>query len=358
MGTSLDHLLPAADEVLRCAEHARRIDVDPGGTALRADRIVLVAAPLPWPKPALDHPAVRPVADVLAGTGVPTRVLAFVPDSPAGAAAGGAGGPAGASDGANLVIYEREGASAVERRYRTDGPEEAAALVRSLAEGDEAGLPRPVAEHRPARPAVLVCTQGSHDVCCGSEGTRLAGEFQALTDATAAAAGGAGQVPQLYRVSHTGGHRFAPTAMTLPDGRMWAGLTVARVESILARTGTLAELAPTCRGWWGVEGGPAQVAERAVLAERGWSLDERDRRVDVAERPDGSILATVSILEPASILEPGSVVAAAGSAEAERWEVELVQGRTVPTIACRQPGGLPAKPAREYDVIGVRRRFA
>lgn len=350
MATSLDHLLPAADEVLRCAEHARRIEVDPGGTALRADRIVLVAAPLPWPKPALDHPAVRPVADVLARTGVPTRVLAFVPDPPAEAAAGGT---AGAPDGANLVIYEREGASAVERRYRVDGPTEAAALARALAGGDEAGLPRPVAEHRPARPAVLVCTQGSHDVCCGSEGTRLAGELQALTDATAAAAGGAGQMPQLYRVSHTGGHRFAPTAMTLPDGRMWAGLTVGRVESILARTGNLAELAPTCRGWWGAEGGPAQMAERAVLAQQGWSLDHRDRRVDVTQRPDGSILATVWVGAA-----PGSADTPAEPGEAERWEVELVEGRTVPTIACRQPGGLPAKPAREYDVISVSRRLA
>lgn len=318
---------------MRCAEHARRIEVDPGGTALRADRIVLVAAPLPWPKPALDHPAVQPVAEALARTAVPTRVLAFVPEP----VAGGAGG-AVAPDGATIVVYEREGASAVERRYRTDGPAASAALARALADGaDPSALPRPVAEHRPARPAVLICTQGSHDVCCGSEGTRLAGELQALSDATAAAAGGADHVPQLYRVSHTGGHRFAPTAMTLPDGRMWAGLTVARVEAILERSGTVSELAPTCRGWWGADGGPAQVAERAVLAARGWSLDDRDRRVDVEERPDGSILATVSVAD-----------------ESERWEVELAEGRTVPTIACRQPGGLPAKPAREYDVLSVR----
>lgn len=339
MGTSLDHLLPAADEVLRCAEHARRIEVDPGGTALRADRIVLVAAPLPWPKPALDHPAVQPVAEALRGTAVPTRVLAFVPDGP--------GAPA-ADDGATIVVYEREGPSAVEWRYRTAGPAESAALARALAGADPgAALPPPMAEHRPARPAVLVCTQGSHDVCCGSEGTRLAGELQARNDATAAAAGGADRVTRLYRVSHTGGHRFAPTAMTLPDGRMWAGLTAARVESILSRTGAVAELAPICRGWWGADDGPAQVAERAVLAARGWSLDEHDRRVDLTEGPDGSILATVSVHAPA-----GADGQSAGGG-AERWEVALTAGRTVPTIACRQPGGLPAKPAREYDVLTV-----
>ena len=323
--------------MVRCAEHARRIEVDPGGTALRADRIVLVAAPLPWPKPALDHPAVQPVAEALARAGMPTRVLAFVPEP----AAAGAGGGTAAADGATVVVYQREGASAVERRYRTDGPAASAALARALADGgDPSALPRPMAEHRPARPAVLICTQGSHDVCCGSEGTRLAGELQALSDATAAAAGGADHVPQLYRVSHTGGHRFAPTAMTLPDGRMWAGLTVARVEAILDRSGSVAELAPTCRGWWGADGGPAQVAERAVLAARGWSLDDEDRRVDVGEqRPDGSMLAAVSI----------------GTGSVERWEVELIAGRSVPTIACRQPGGLPAKPAQEYDVVALRR---
>ncbi len=204
-----------------------------------------------------------------------------------------------------------------------------------------------MAEHRPARPAVLVCTQGSHDVCCGAEGTRLAGELEARIDATAAAAGGAHHLTGLYRVSHTGGHRFAPTAMTLPDGRMWAGLTMARVDSILTRAGRAADLAPTCRGWWGAEVGPAQVAERAVLAARGWSLDDHDRRVDLTGRPDGSILATVSITAL-----PGAGPAGASS---ERWDVELAEGRTVPTVACRQPGGLPAKSAREYDVLAVRR---
>ncbi|MDH4078049.1 MAG: hypothetical protein OEY41_11125 [Acidimicrobiia bacterium] len=343
MGTSLDHLLPAADEVLRCAEHARRIEVDPGGTALRADRIVLVAAPLPWPKPALDHPAVRPVAEALHGTGVPTRVLAFVPDGPGSAAAG---------DGATIVVYEREGASAIERRYRTAGPAESADLARALAGDGAAALPPPMAEHCPARPAVLVCTQGSHDVCCGSEGTRLAGELQARNDATAAASA---HRAQLYRVSHTGGHRFAPTAMTLPDGRMWAGLTVARVESILTRAGAPAELALACRGWWGADGGPAQVAERAVLAARGWSLDDHDRRVELAGAPGpgGSILATVTVSPaPASPPVDGN---GDGAGKAERWQVELAEGRTVPTIACREPGGLPAKPAREYDVLAVRR---
>lgn len=331
---------------MRCAEHARRIEVDPGGTALRADRIVLVAAPLPWPKPALDHPAVQPVAEALRNTAMPTRVLAFVPEP----------GSEAAGDGATLVVYEREGASAVERRYRTDDPAGAAALARALAAGDQGdqGPAHLVAEHRPARPAVLVCTQGSHDVCCGSEGTRLAGELQALSDATGAAAGGADHTPQLYRVSHTGGHRFAPTAMTLPDGRMWAGLTVARVESVLTRTGALVELGPTCRGWWGAEGGPAQVAEREVLTARGWSLDDHDRRVDLAEGPDGSILAIVSVDVPVQAAPPDAAGQPAAG-ETERWEVVLAEGRAVPTIACRQPGGLPAKPAREYDVLSVRR---
>lgn len=357
MGTSLDHLLPAADEVLRCAEHARRIEVDPGGTAIRADRIVLVAAPLPWPKPALDHPAVQPVAEALRGAAMPTRVLAFVPD---GSAAEGAGHAAEAHDGATLVVYEREGASAVERRYRTTAPADAAALVRALIEGDQpegSAVARPglVAEHRPARPAVLVCTQGSHDVCCGSEGTRLAGELQARIDATAAAVGGPDQAVQLYRVSHTGGHRFAPTAMTLPDGRMWAGLTMARVDAILSRVdGALAELAPTCRGWWGADGGPAQVAERAVLAARGWSLDSVDRRVGVVDQPDGRVLATVSLSGAASA-DPVDGPGDSPNGQEERWEVELVEGRSVPTIACRQPGGLPAKTAREHDVLTVRR---
>jgi hypothetical protein len=156
-----------------------------------------------------------------------------------------------------------------------------------------------------------------------------------VADATLAATGGRDPF-RLFRVSHTGGHRFAPTGMTLPDGRMWARLSVATIEQVLTRTGDPAQLASRCRGWWGADEGPAQVAERAVLAAEGWTLNDGDREVEIDRADDGRLRCTVRT-------------------ENRVWEVVLSPGRLVPTIACRQPGGLPVKRAQEYDVLAVSR---
>jgi hypothetical protein len=354
MTISLDHLLPAPDEALRCAEHARRIAVDPAGTAIRADRVILVAAPLPWPKPALAHPGLQPLVAGLQQSVILTRVLAHIPepDGSAKAPARGGGG------GTELVVFDRAGGSAVERRYRTASHEGSSALVRALAAGDE-GAARSflTEEHAPARATVLLCTQGSHDVCCGTEGTRLAAELRARADATLAAHAGTDPL-QLFRVSHTGGHRFAPTAMTLPDGRMWAGLTSSLVEEIMNRQAEVAAVAPLCRGWWGADTGPAQVAEVAVFARWGWSLEAHDRRVTVAVAVDGAgepgdtVRCTVTVT---STMDRGAEDGRTEEDGTERWEVVVAPGRTVPTIACRRPGGLPAKPAQEYEILGLSR---
>lgn len=352
MTTSLDHLLPAPEQTMRCAEHAREIGIDPGGTAIRADRVVLVEAPLPWPKPALDHPVVRPLATILAGGPRPVRVLATVPAVQSQLTDPSDGNGVGPSDGTTITVYERNGGSAVERTYRTPSAEASVELAQALADDDlERAAAYQVGHYDRARPAVLICTQGSHDVCCGSDGTRLATEVDAF-----AAIYGGHLLSRVFRVSHTGGHRFAPTAMTLPDGRMWAYLSLADLTAILERSADPGAAAEACRGWWGAAEGPAQVAERAVLAERGWSLDEADRQVDVAApaeapgsgagsgagRTEGRMAVTVT-------------VSATADTEAESWAVEVAPGRTVPTIACRAPGGLPAKPAQEYQVLSVSR---
>ncbi len=322
MSTSLDHLLPGAEESIRCAEFARSLRVDPGGTAIRADRIVLVEVALPWPKPALSHPLVVELAELARESRRPTRVLLAVPPRPDGPR--------------HIVVFDRVEGGAIESRYRFETAADAHSIGQAIieaealdAQGPEAG-PAPhelLVDHGPIRGAVvLVCTQGSHDVCCGSEGERLAGRVEASgrSDLT------------LYRVSHTGGHRFAPTAMTLPDGRMWAGLDVSSLLSIIDRSRDPAVAAGVCRGWWGAETGQPQVAERAVFAELGWTLDGHDRSVTGSTTGEAMTCVIESPI---------------GS-----WEVTVDNGRAVPTIACREPGGQPAKSGLEYVVTSIVRR--
>jgi hypothetical protein len=90
--------------------------------------------------------------------------------------------------------------------------------VEALSHGDAAA----VAESVPGlsadrRPLLLVCTNGRRDVCCAVFGRPLAHDVSRQRPG------------QVWETSHTGGHRFSPTAVVLP----W-GVTLARLDSRLA----------------------------------------------------------------------------------------------------------------------------
>ncbi|WP_419947222.1 sucrase ferredoxin [Candidatus Poriferisodalis sp.] len=341
-------LLPADDEAPRCSAHAVSIGTDPGGTAISAEAIALIETPLPWPKPVFASGLLedfRPMINLAAG---PTRVLAVVPPVTADGYGTVPPDERGQSGRIPVTIHWRIGVGMQSACFEAVG---AAGLRRLFAHLEQRLPSDPVGDREgfvsfgctEDERAVLICTQGSHDVCCGSEGTRLAADFEGVLRAYRAAdvhesypgAPTASGRISVYRVSHTGGHRFAPTAMTLPDGRMWAGIEAGELASILDRTADTSKLAPRCRGWWGAATGPAQVGERAVFAEVGWPLESMAREVRFRRTPDA--------------WEVDVIAASAGRS----WTVTVHEGRTVPTIACRAMGGLPAKPATEFIVTDI-----
>jgi hypothetical protein len=88
------------------------------------------------------------------------------------------------------------------------------ALARGDLEGVRASLPDLTES---TTPLLLVCTNGRRDVCCAVFGRPLAHDVTL-------------QRPrQVWETSHTGGHRFSPTAVLLP----W-GITLARLDTRLA----------------------------------------------------------------------------------------------------------------------------
>lgn len=341
-------LLPATDEAPRCSAHAAGIGTDPGGTSIAADAVALVEAPLPWPKPVFANGLLegfRPMTDLQVG---PTRVLATVPPDTADRDNTVPPDERAQRSTIPVALHWRVGAGTQSAYFEADGPDGLRGLFAHLADQSPAdpvpqGAGFASVGYAENERAVLICTQGSHDVCCGSEGTRLAADFEAVlrtyrdadvNEPYTGAPTASGRVA-VYRVSHTGGHRFAPTAMTLPDGRMWAGIEAGEIATILDRTADTAAMASRCRGWWGAPTGPAQVAERAVFTRVGWPLEDMARQVRF--RPSGAGW------------EVEVVAAEAGRA----WTVSVEAGRTVPTIACRALGGLPAKPATEFTVTDI-----
>jgi hypothetical protein len=131
----------------------------------------------------------------------------------------------------------------------------------ALARGSRGLVQASVPGSRPAEPTLLVCTNGRRDVCCAVRGRPLAAHAARVAPGRA------------WEVSHTGGHRFAPTAVLLPWGQTFARLDDQGAEWVLGAsdTGHLpAELLGPLhdRGRSGVPG-PAQCAESHVRVETG-----------------------------------------------------------------------------------------
>ena len=195
-------------EHLRCAPYHEALDVPPWGSANAYEGFLFVEVPRPWPHDVtgtgLFADLVGGVAPkVVAADGRRWRPQALVPRD-------------GATD-VEVLAFDRPAGPArpYRRRAWTVRADAALALCRTVLdagwEGEvqvEGAVPGPEV----VGTELFVCTHGKRDACCGSLGTRL---FEAL-DGRSELAG------RVRRTSHTGGHRFAPTVLSFPDGYAWA----------------------------------------------------------------------------------------------------------------------------------------
>lgn len=110
---------------------------------------------------------------------------------------------------------------------------------------------------------ILVCTHGNVDAACARFGYPI---YQQLRNEYAARSPGNLRV---WRCSHFGGHRFAPTLIDLPEGRAWGHLEPEIVDRLIRRFGEVTELRSHYRGWSGLSKFE-QVAEREIWMQVGW----------------------------------------------------------------------------------------
>jgi hypothetical protein len=292
----------------------RAAAVDPVGTAGTYAGYLLVEWPLPWPRDLGEVDELAPLAGPLGAAGI--RLQALVP-------------PNAASGTRRLVLY-RHPPGELFAGYERD---EQVAPVDRLVDGALEMVAALGAGPRPA-PAdgvaadVLVCTHGQRDVCCGSMGTALALEL-------AADPAPFGPGVRTWRTSHTGGHRFAPTAVVLPQGTVWAHLDADALRRIVRREGPLADLLPRYRGCAGVGPPRVQAVEREVFAASGWPWLDHRRGGRVLD--DGRVRL--------------DAVAPDGSARA--WEATVEVARTVPVPECGRPLDEAKKSESEWRVTGL-----
>jgi hypothetical protein len=290
-----------ADEPVRCSSWARSVDLSPIATVGSYTEYLLVETPLPWPKDVGEIPALAE----LAAPG--RRVQALVPASLS----------AGSSERSVTL-------------HRAADADFAGYLRTSAAQG--ASLATTVAGLGSAAPApgidVLVCTHGRRDVCCGSLGTDLAIQLSALVPREGV---------HIRRTSHTGGHRFAPTFLVLPQGTGWAFASVELVYQVLDRSVPFSSVAGHYRGCAGLGGPPVQALEREVLCSVGWDLLDLPR----SGRATGEVTA-----------DGGQIVQL--SSGTDTWEAVASPGRTLPVPDCMRPLSQARKTETEWTVSGLR----
>jgi hypothetical protein len=313
----------AADLVLpriRCAAAHGSTGADPAGSAPNWDAVVAVEVPLPWPKdismaPPFDALAPEPSAVVVGGDGRRWRPQGLAPRSAS------TPGARETSGGVKVMAFERadldDGATGPfqRREWRVADLEAAGGLLDALVGGDGAALSSFSADRDdPGHDVVdlLVCTHGTRDVCCGGSGAALHSELVAML--------GAEEGPgfRVWRTSHAGGHRFAATAISLPDGMSWAHLAPEVAATVLRRDRPAAEVAAHCRGSVALAGSVPQVADREGLARHGWSWVARERVATVVAHERDTLATTVD------------VVAADGTGVRVRVELE----RHIPMPTC------------------------
>ncbi len=98
------------------------------------------------------------------------------------------------------------------RRQPFAAPEDLLGLggdLSALGRGERPGAGEPWSD-----PLVLVCTHGRRDACCARLGRPV---FKALA---------VRHPEETWQSSHLGGHRFAPSIVTLPDGAAFGGVDV------------------------------------------------------------------------------------------------------------------------------------
>ena len=269
-----------------CAAWAREQHLDPIGTAGCYRGYLLVEWPLPWPRDLGDDLALAPVGERARSAGM--RLQGLVPAQEGGAS--------------HVIAYRwpADGGARFERAELAVGADEVVAAALAVL-------------HEPpttdGTTDVLVCTHGRRDRCCGSLGTALAQEL--LADPLQL-----GDGVRVWRTSHTGGHRFAPTALVLPQGSAWAFCDKAALTRVVRGSGPMDDLLPRYRGCGGLASPAVQALERAVLYELGWPLFDMTRRG--AELGEGRT----------------ELVVEGPSGERVVWGADVRVGREVPSPSC------------------------
>lgn len=271
-----------------CSDYSRQLGEDIIGSATNYQTYILVECPQPWMSEAFQSKWVpdnlRVLVEEVQRRKLSIRFLLIANDE------------SHKIEQTTLLIYQKqEGLSNGyhKQEFKLPNIEQAAGVVRKwLSDGN----PDYQIENSITRD-ILVCTHGSHDQCCARYGNpfyfyakNIISDLQ-LDDV------------RVWKSSHFGGHRFAPTAIDLPEARYYGVLDQDSFRSILTRTGDIEFLHKVYRGW-GLLPSALQILEREIILHHGWDWFNYKVAGKILEQSmdNNTILAELTYENPAGSL--------------------------------------------------------
>lgn len=325
-----------------CSAISRAAGDDPGGSAPAFERCLMVEVGVPYQRDVAQSRSfpegLLPVLREAEERGGLQKFGAFMPD--AGYSRAGH---------TRLFLFSRadsragEAASVGSEYWKTEllvpDSEVSGAAEAVLSEG---GLGRYEEYRQPTQGVreIFICTHGRRDTCCGKFGYPV---YRKLADDYA------GEELRVWRSSHLGGHRFAPTLMDLPSGRSWGHLDEEDLAYVILRAGEFGTVQKNYRGYSGLSSRHEQLAEREVLVREGWEWAEYIRRGELLEfSADGT--ATGPVAGPAAEVE---LEYALPGGERVLYRATLEKTGSVMTLA--SSGTDPLEEVEQYTVSRLRR---
>lgn len=252
-----------------CSVFAKNAGEEPIGSAWSAKRFFMVELALPWPYLILEArnapPGIGAAVEELYRTHPDWGIIAIAPD------------PAYSVPGKTRIIDLDFSAvplaQAKRRELLVDFGRVSDTIIACCR--DEA-LPGDVRFDKADYRDMLICTHGAIDACCAKFGFPAYSKLHKL----------AKDLPntRIWRCSHFGGHRFAPTMLDLPDGRYWGFLDDADLETILFRQGSTESVRGCYRGWAGYDHPAEQLLEREAFTREGWDWLNWPQSCEILER--------------------------------------------------------------------------
>lgn len=278
-----------------CSDDSRQIGEDVIGSATNYQTYILVECPLPWTSEAFNSKWVpqnlRILVEEVKRAKLPIRFLLIANDV------------SHKVNHTTLLIYQKEDGLSNgyhKQEFKLANIEQVAGVVQKWIWGIDSNFE---VENSTTRD-ILVCTHGSHDKCCARYGAPF------YFHVTAKNADLCLDNVRIWKSSHFGGHRFAPTVIDLPEGRYYGRLDQDSFRSILTRTGDIQCLHQVYRGW-GILPAALQVLERELILCKGWdwfnykvagriiepSLDKDTIQAELTvEKPDCSLYTYLASL--------------------------------------------------------------